>query len=346
MEIVNKKEEEVSSVVEETKEASMSKEKEVSPTNEESANDVTDMNWEEMFTNEQGRLTRIANPELIDKLRPYLEGEYKRLSVAYNIIEEFYKERFPKMEFKNWSELFDQINWERPYYTPEDESNKEGKQKTKILRVTFPDGSIVQEKKVSNTLVSVVKYAGAKEVQNLNINTCGNNMIVSEPDINPRYAIATKPVENNLYVNTCSDTPTKYEIINKISEDLDLNLQVDFVSVNENEVIINKSEKQIRKKIKVTFPNEEIIQHSKVLDTLLEVVQYAGIENARNLNIRMGKDNLITDHIIPKYAKALKPFGKFYVNTNSSTTTKYEQMIQISEGLNLNLIIELVDDNS
>lgn len=319
-------------------------------TEEETEQKFENIDWEAEFTNEQGKLTRIANPELIDKLRPYLDTEYRSPSCAYNTVADFYPDRYhsPIMELKDWQKLFDQIDWSNPYYKHKTLNanigdEQEGKRKTHILRVLFPDGSIVQEKRVSETLLKVVKYAGADCVKKLNINACGENMIVAEPYINPCYSKGTKHVENNLYVNTCSDTQTKYNVINKISEDLNLNLQVDFVSVVSHEVIGINPATSTRAKIKVTLPNGRVIQCAKVLDTLIEVIKYAGVENVRNLDIGINNDNLITNKVTPTYEMSLKPLGNgSFVHTNSSTETKLEQIQRISDDLNLLLIVELV----
>ena len=45
--------------------------------------------WEAEFRDESGKLTRIANPELIDILRPYLDAEYPKKAAAFNAIEKF-----------------------------------------------------------------------------------------------------------------------------------------------------------------------------------------------------------------------------------------------------------------
>ena len=320
--------------------------KEIEQSEDEAPEEDEIIDWEDEFTNDQGKLTRIANPILIDELRPNLDTEYRAIPTALIIVENFYKERFPAMELKDWQKLFDQIDWSNPYYTPSDSNNdeeQEGKRKTHILRVTFPNGSIIQEKKVSDTLFKVVKYAGADYVRSLNINTCGENMIVSESEINPRYAKATKQIKDDLYVNTCSDTQTKYNVINKISKELDLDLQVDFVSVDNKEVVSLYPKTSTRAKIKVTFPDGKTIQYAKVLETLIEVIHYAGVEKVHDLDIRINNDNLITNNVTPTYQISLKPLGNgLFVHTNSATDTKLEQIQRISDDLKLNLIAELV----
>lgn len=306
--------------------------------------DETD--WEAFFTDEQNKLTRIANPELIDKLRPCLNTEYKATAMAFNIIEDFYGDRFRTMEIKDWQNLFDDIDWSNPYYSTSIVSEPLARRKKNILKVTLPDGSEIMEKCVSDTLMKVIKYAGVECVRSLNIVVCGANIIVTADKINPKYRSATKYIGNGSFVNTCSDTPTKYNIIHQISQELDLGLSVDFVSLDAKHTEMMPSNLKVdstRQKIKVTLPDGRVIQHAKVLQTLIDVIEYAGVDAVRDLHISINKDNLITNKITPIYKMSLKSLGNgLYVHTNSGTQTKYTQIKQISDELHLGLKIELI----
>ena len=189
------------------------------------------IDWEDFFTDSNGKLTRIANPQLIDLLRPVLDVQYKKLAVALKIVDEFYSDRFRNtMELKDWSNLLEKINWQSPYYSPEEHIKGDTKQKQIILKVTTPDGKVFAHRKVLQTLVDVVQYAGIEKVKELNIIVCGDNIILDADSINPRYATATKYVDNGLYVNTCSSTTNKANIIQQISDSLGLNLTVETIA--------------------------------------------------------------------------------------------------------------------
>lgn len=308
-----------------------------------------DIDWEAMFTDERGKLTRIANPKLIDLLRPVLDTEYRKLPVAYNIISEFYGDRYQNtMELKDWNYLLNQINWQSPYYKPvENQSERTQKRKSHFLKVTTPDGQIFDSRKVSDTLLAVISYAGVERVQEMNINVCANNMIIKEEEINPRYAVATKYVDKDLYANTCCDTPTKASIIQQISDTLKLDLVVEFVSIDGSTPApahTHPSSNSNRQKIKVTFPDGKVIRHSVVSDTFIEVIRYAGAEKVKDLHIIVIGDNLIVSksQINPKYEVSTKWVeGDWYCSTNISTTKKAEILEQISDSLGLGLIVEI-----
>lgn len=78
-------------------------------------NQQTDIStdWEANYEDENGNLTKIMNPELLKQLRPYLDTDYLSLPPAYNIIADYYGDRYPKMQLKDWGKLFKEIDWSK-----------------------------------------------------------------------------------------------------------------------------------------------------------------------------------------------------------------------------------------
>lgn len=107
-----------------------------------------------------------------------------------------------------------------------------------------------------------------------------------------------------------------------------------------------KSSSKIRKFIiRVVFPDGRAICHKQVLNTLIEVVEFAGPENVRRLNIPAIGGDFISDEIIehPRYSIGQKRLSTGqYVQTFSSTDTKFEQINSINKKLNLGLQVEKV----
>lgn len=95
------------------------------------------------------------------------------------------------------------------------------------LRVTFPNGKVIQPNKVYEAVVEVVRYAGAENVKDLNIIVCGDNLVLKQP--RARYVKACKPIGNGWLVNTCSSTPIKYAQIKHISSMLNLGITVEIL---------------------------------------------------------------------------------------------------------------------
>ena len=180
-------------------------------------------------------------------------------------------------------------------------------------------------------------------IHELNILHANVNLVTKERS--QQYASTQREIADGWLVFTNINTRRKREDLIKISNELELDLKVDIVSVATGEIINLEDEPSTstRQKIKVTFPDGRTIQPNKVLETLVEVVKYAGPERVRDLGIIVCADNLVLKTPKPRYVKPCKPVGgEWFVNTCSDTPTKYEQIKQISDELELNLQVEII----
>ena len=226
----------------------------------------------------------------------------------------------------------------------ENSSSEPQKSKTEILRVEFPDGRVIQHKKVVDTFIEIIENNFPDLIHELDIQHAGINLVTKERS--EQYASSQREIVDGWYVFTNISTRKKREDLLRISNELDLGLKIDIVSIATGEIVEldNTATTSSRQKIRVVFPNGKTIQPKKVLDALVEVVQYAGPERVHGLHIIVCADNLITNTPIPRYAKACKAVGNgWFVNTYSSTQTKYEQIQQISDRLELGLLVEMID---
>ena len=305
-----------------------------------------EIDWEALYTDINGKLTKIANPTLIDKLRPHLDSEYVNPVCAYSEVEDFYGDRYSKMDMGDWMKLFKTINWSNPYVVlhPKKELLKtKTKSKAEILRVEYPNGRVIQCTKVVDTFVKVIEDSFPDLIHELKIMHADVNLVTKERS--EQYASAQHEIADGWLVFTNINTRKKRDDLIKISNELELDLKVDVVSKVTGEVINIDDEPNlsVRQKIKVSFPDGRIIQPNKVLEAIVEVVKYAGPESVRELNIMVCGDNLILKHPKPRYIKACKPVGnEWLVNTCSNTVTKYEQIMFISEQLNLGMAAEII----
>lgn len=322
----------------------------------------TSINWEEIYSDGKGRLTKIANPSLLEKLRPYLDTEYPSLPPAYNVVADFYGNRFSKMELKDWNDLFKKINWDTPAESTKQVNNLKRK-KQFVLRVTFPDGGVIMDRNVSNTFTLTIDKIGPEKVRNLHILVSGYDMV---SDINyEQENLWQHKLNNGQYVIVKTSTTRKQELLQEISDKLSLGLSIEKVSLadferlskgeklksfNEDNVLDQSSSNIVksrlnspRKKIRVQFPDGTISEENQVVNTYLRVIEFAGPDRVRSLNIVVDNDNLITPVWKEKYEKALKKTSNnMYINTCSSTQKKFEHLKEINEKLNLNLLIFMV----
>ena len=200
----------------------------------------SEKDWETPFIDENGNLTKIANPVLIERLCPYLNTEYRELAAAYNEIESFYGQRFEHMEMSDWSKLFKDIDWDNPHHcqNPEKQQlNEEHKRNKKsILRVEFPGGRIIQHSVASKTFAQVIDEHYPDLIAEIGIVHAGVPLV--SKNLDSKYAKYQKQISDGWYVFTNIRTERKQADLQKISEELDLNLRVSVVDPDDGTVII------------------------------------------------------------------------------------------------------------
>lgn len=97
--------------------------------------------------------------------------------------------------------------------------------------------------------------------------------------------------------------------------------------------------------IKVDFPDGHSACHRQVFKTLIDVVEYAGAEKVRTLNIQTITGNIISDELIDhkRYGIGQKRLSTGeYVQTYSNTENKFKQISEINKRLNLGLVVRKV----
>lgn len=108
---------------------------------------------------------------------------------------------------------------------------------------------------------------------------------------------------------------------------------------------IEPSRRQKKFNIRVIFPDNRLSYHEHVWETLFDVVEYAGADRVRSLNIKIMGDNLVSDKLNPneRYRAGQKEVAPgLYVCTYSSTDVKFEQIKTINRELKLGLKLEKV----
>ena len=95
------------------------------------------------------------------------------------------------------------------------------------LRVTRPDGSVIQDHKAANTFCQVIKEIGPERIQELGISVDYGNLILRDQG---SHRIGDKhDIGNNFYVNTHSSTAAKKRQLEKIFSAFHLAWRVEIV---------------------------------------------------------------------------------------------------------------------
>lgn len=118
-------------------------------------------------------------------------------------------------------------------------TEKVGRSKTSIIKVTFPDGNVVCHRVVKDTLIEVIRYAGLERVYSLRYPTRGTFLLSKErlTDERARYQVE---IADGYFLITNSSSEAKYKQIEYISHQLNLNLKVEMVDIETGEIIENE----------------------------------------------------------------------------------------------------------
>ena len=95
--------------------------------------------------------------------------------------------------------------------------------------------------------------------------------------------------------------------------------------------------------LKVETPAGKVLDYSNVSTTYCEVIKEIGPEEVSILEIKHAGVNIVSKELDSKYSQYQRPIGGgWYVMTNSSTQTKYQDLITICQEYGLDYKIQIV----
>ncbi len=117
------------------------------------------------------------------------------------------------------------VDNKRPYRRSTDESESGRRTRTKVgtLRVTYPDGRVIEHNKASQTLVDVVESIGFENVEKLKWT------VTSQPFVSKERHPHRQQERDGWYITTHSSTPFKKKQIEDLSKKFKLKLKVEIV---------------------------------------------------------------------------------------------------------------------
>ena len=174
------------------------------------------------------------------------------------------------------------------------EEVKRDRARRKLLRVTFPNGKVLCYKSTTDTMIATMQELGDGVIANIKLQSCHLPLLSKE--IYPKYKEWMKPVCNGWYLNTQSNSDTKFLQLNAINEQLSLGLKIelgeDFIAQDNP----NK-EKRTRTKgeILVKLPDGQCFANNSITNTFLELIREIGIDKIKQKELtRCGKPLITT----------------------------------------------------
>ncbi len=95
------------------------------------------------------------------------------------------------------------------------------------LRITMPDGSIIEERTAWESLQKFILRVGVEKVRAVGL--IANKIPLVSNTVDKKYKTAQKPLGNGWLLMTCSDTATKRKQILTIASQTGMNITVDII---------------------------------------------------------------------------------------------------------------------
>jgi len=219
------------------------------------------------------------------------------------------------------------------------EEVKRGRAKKKLLRVTFPSGKVICYKSTTDTMVAVLQELGEDVISKIELELC--HLPIVSKEIYPKYRKWMKPICDGWYINTQSNSDSKFLELKSINDQLSLNLKLELGADLDAE---DKPDKEKRTKSKdkllVKFPDGQYFANNSTLDTFLEVVWEIRIDNIKRKDLSWGGNPLITTSKM--FNNQVQVDSQRWIIVPNSTRDKIKLLRVIGAMLHINMEISTI----
>lgn len=101
------------------------------------------------------------------------------------------------------------------------------KQPVTRLKITFADGTVIQERNAAETFVAFVRKVGVERVRSLGLKQCKIPLVSNT--IDKKYGDKQKPLGNGWYLMTNTSTQSKLKDIEAIAKAFDIKVKMDVI---------------------------------------------------------------------------------------------------------------------
>lgn len=99
-----------------------------------------------------------------------------------------------------------------------------------------------------------------------------------------------------------------------------------------------------RTRLRITMPDDSIIEERTAWESLHKFVLKVGIDKVRSVGLIANKIPLVSNTVDNKYKRAQKPLGNgWLLMTCSDTVTKRKQILAIASRLNMKINVEIIE---
>ena len=213
------------------------------------------------------------------------------------------------------------------------------REKSKLLRVTMPDGEVICYNRSSETFLETLRRIGAENFPKINLTVSGVPFFSKE--IYPRFKNTMKEVCDGWYVIMVGGTSGRYLQLRSIAQQLGINLEVE---IGDNfiteKVKTTQNHKKRDDKLLVKFPNGEYAAGENPIDTLIDAIWQIGPENISRKELMYKGKPIIT--LSKQFNGQVQVDKNLWLTVPGLTKDKYKMLRIIDAMMRLGLEINII----
>ena len=209
----------------------------------------------------------------------------------------------------------------------------------KLLRVTFPDGTVVCYKNATTTFVEALRRIGVQNVASVNLELCHLPLFTKE--LYPRFKDYLKPLDEGWYVNTQSDTTQKYLQLVSVKNQLGLDINVEIGSnIQPSSVKGFIKTRERTDCLLVKFPDGSFVGGQSPKETYIETIKKVGFDILRYKEFVMLGKEIVTR--FQKYPNQIEVERGLWLTIPNQTKEKIKVLEGMSNKLKLYLEVSTI----
>ena len=225
-------------------------------------------------------------------------------------------------------------------YEEDEKVGRRGYSQKKLLRVTFPDGTVICYKNVTMTFVEALRKIGVDKLQNVQLDIYKRPIITRE--IYEGFEADIKPLDNGWYVFACGDSTEKYLRLTSIIKQLEIEgINVEIGTDFETSSVkgFTKAKKKVGGLL-IQFADGEFIGGESPKDSYIQAITKIGLDIICQKGFEDHGEELVTRY--NKYKNQVQSGGK-WITIPGQTKDKIRALERVSQKLGLGLKITIID---
>lgn len=165
---------------------------------------------------------------------------------------------------------------------------------SKLMRVTFPDGTVFCDKSTSQTFIQAIQHIGIERVAGVGLVVAHCPLITRE--VPSSLAEWSKPIGNGWNIILQSDTDQRHRQLLAINNSLGIGMKIE-VGSNFSPISVTRAEQKTNKaksRLEIRLSDGFVINNPHATDTYVSFMKYVGIDKLARLNLKLSGKSLIT----------------------------------------------------